>query len=82
MHEYCIGQDYVYAPNLISSPHRTVITFVFTSEASIYNRGMWSFLECEKMCSCVSDPSLLLGQAFRKALSHSEEMKYLLSFTN
>lgn len=59
MHEYCIGQDYVYAPNLISSPHRTVITFVFTSEASIYNRGMWSFLECEKMYSCVSDPSLL-----------------------
>lgn len=51
MHEYRIGQDYVYAPNLISSPHRTVITFVFTSEASIYNRGMWSFLECEKMYS-------------------------------
>lgn len=42
LREYCIGRDYVYAPNLISSQHRMVITFVFTSEPR-YITGMWTF---------------------------------------
>lgn len=57
-------QDYVYAPDLISSPHRTVITCVFTSEPPYRSVecGLF-FLECESHSSEVCFWSLQLSES-------------------
>lgn len=42
IYEYCIGQDYVYALNLISLLHRMVIAFVFTLKPQYITKGMFT----------------------------------------